>query len=113
MVVAVGLGMVGKYAGDDVGGCRSSGELGVIARRHGKRCGAVLWAPGDTASAVKRSVVSSRSCGHGYAMAGGEKLSAAVGNEARGRARAEEKRGEEEGLTASAEVASEIGRAHV
>ena len=99
MVVVFGLGVVGKDAGDDVGGCRSAGELGVVARRHGRRCGAVLRAPGDTASAVKRSVASLRGCGHGYAMARGEKLSATMGNGARGRewrGRAQEK---QQGLT--------------
>ena len=65
----------GLEAGDDVGGCRSSDELGVVARRHSRRCGGVLRAPGDTASAVKCSVASLRGCGHGYAMAGGEMLS--------------------------------------
>ena len=50
---------------------------------------------------VTLSVMSLRGCGHGYAMAGGEMLSAAVGNGARGRARAREKRGKEEGPTTS------------
>ena len=58
VVVVFGLGVVGKDAGDDVGGCRSSGELGVVARRHNRRCGAVLRAPGDMESAVKHSVAS-------------------------------------------------------
>ena len=39
-------------------------------------------------SMVKHSVVGMRGYGHGCAMAGGEKLSAAMENEARGRARA-------------------------
>ena len=70
MVVVFGLGVVGKYVGDDVGGCRSSGELGVVARRHDRRCGAVLMALGDTASAVKRSVAAIGDGGHGGDMAG-------------------------------------------
>ena len=70
VVVVFGLGVVRKDAGDDVGCCRSSDELGVIARRHGKRCGAVLWAPGDTASAVKCSVAAIGVGGHGGDMAG-------------------------------------------
>ena len=100
MVVAFGLGVVGKDAGDDVGGCRSSGELGVVARRHDRRWGAVLRASGDTARAVKHSVASLHGCGHGYAMANGEKLSAAVGDGARGRERRGRAQEKQQGLTA-------------
>ena len=70
MVVVFGLGVVGKDASDDVGGCRSSSELEVVARRHDRRCGAVLRAPGDTASAVKRSVAAIGDGGYGGDMAG-------------------------------------------
>ena len=38
----------------------------------------VCWAPGGFMSTVKHSVVGMRGYGHGCAMAGGEKLSAAV-----------------------------------
>ena len=69
MVVVFGLGVVGKDAGDDVGGCRSSSELGVVARRHGRRCGAVLRAPGDTVSVVKCSVAAIGDGGHDGDMA--------------------------------------------
>ena len=51
-------------------------------------------------STVRRPVVSLRGCGHGYAMAGGEKLSAAVGNGARGRKRRGRAQGKQQGLTA-------------
>ena len=78
MVVAVGLGMVGKDAGDDVGGCRSSGELGVVARRHGRRSWWWLRATEVAVSTTVGSGASCGGCGHGHAMAGGEKLSAAV-----------------------------------
>ena len=64
MVVVFGLGVVGKDADNDVGGCRSSGKLEVVARRHGRRCGAVLRAHGDTVSAVKRSVAAIGDGGH-------------------------------------------------
>ena len=42
VVVVVGLGVAGKGVGDDLGGCRSSGELGLVARRHGEARGEVL-----------------------------------------------------------------------
>ena len=70
VVVVFGLRVVGKDASDDVGGCRRSGELGVVARRHGRRCGAVLRAPGDTVSAVKRSVADIGDGGHDGDMTG-------------------------------------------
>ena len=76
--MAVGLGMVGKDAGDDVGGCRSSGELGVVARRHGRRSWWWLRATEVAVSTTVGSGASCGGCGHGHAMAGGEKLSAAV-----------------------------------
>ena len=87
MVVAVGLGMVGKDAGDDVGGCRSSGELGVVARRHGRRSWWWLRATEVAVSTTVGSGASCGGCGHGHAMAGGEKLSAAVDNLATARER--------------------------
>ena len=106
MVVVFGLGVVGKDADDDVGSCQSSGELGVVARRHGRRCGAMLRAPGDTASAVKRSFASLRGCGHGYAMAGSEMLSGSKRAATTRCKRARGKRGSKEKLTGSAAVVS-------
>jgi hypothetical protein len=35
-VVVAGLKVAGNDAGDELCGCRSSGELGLIARRHGR-----------------------------------------------------------------------------
>ena len=46
----------------------------------------VRWVPGGFLSTKTCSVVSSCGCGHGYTMAGGEKLSAAGGIGARGQA---------------------------
>src|SRR3954468_19815114 len=51
-------------------------------------------------SMVRRSVVSVRGYGHGYAMAGGEKLSAALGIRARGRERRGRAQEKQQGLTA-------------
>ena len=39
VVVVVGHGVAGNGADDDLGGCRSSGELGLVARRHGEARG--------------------------------------------------------------------------
>ena len=78
VVVAVGLGMVGKDVGDDVGGCRSSGELGVVARRHDRRSWWWLRATEVAVSTTVGSGASCGGCGHGHAMDGGEKLSATV-----------------------------------
>ena len=112
--MAVGLGMVGKDADEDVGGCRSSGELGVVARRHGRRSWWWLRATEVAVSTTVGSGASCGGCGHGHAMAGGEKLSAAVvtvateGNRARG------ERGSAEELTArsmsSSACSGEAGR---
>ena len=46
----------------------------------------MLCAPGTVVSTTVGSRTSCGGCGHGHAMAGGEKLSAAVGDGARGRA---------------------------
>ena len=70
------------------GGGRSSGEVGFDATVHGRKSWWWLRVPGAALSMVRRSVVSLHGCGHGCAMAGGEKLSAAVGNGATGRVRA-------------------------
>ena len=42
VVVVIGLGIAGKGADDESSGCRSSGELGLVARRHGEARGEVL-----------------------------------------------------------------------
>ena len=42
MVLVVGLGVAGDDAGDEFGGGRSSGELGLVARGHGEARG-VVW----------------------------------------------------------------------
>ena len=47
----------------------------------------MLCAPGTVVSTTVGSRTSCGGCGHGHAMAGGEKLSAAVGDGARGRER--------------------------
>ena len=52
MVVAVGLGVAGNDADDELCGCRSSGELGLVARGHGEVRGVVLRVPGDAVSAL-------------------------------------------------------------
>ena len=78
-VVAVGdAGMAENVTGDDLGGRGSSGEVGNGAVGHGGANGWVLRPPGDVLSTVTRSGTSCGGCGHGYAMAGGEKLSGAV-----------------------------------
>ena len=87
VVVVFGLGVVRKDAGDDVGGCRSSCELGVVARRHGRRSWWWLRATEVAVSTTVGSGASCGGCGHGHAMAGGEKLSAAVDNLATARER--------------------------
>ena len=84
LVVVVELGVAGNVAGDDLGGRRSSGELGLVARGHGEVRGVVLRAPGDVMSAVTRSVSSLRICGHDGDMAGRAELSAVMANGVRG-----------------------------
>ena len=76
--------MAGVEHGVDLGGGRSSGELGVGVREHGRRSWGVLRTPEIAVSTTVGSGASCGGCGHGHAMAGGEKLSAAVEEEARG-----------------------------
>ena len=64
--------------GDEVSGGRSSGTRGFGVAVRGRGSWLVCWAPGGFMSTVKHSVVGMRGYGHGCAMAGGEKLSAAV-----------------------------------
>ena len=63
-------------------------------------------------STVEHSVVGMRGYGHGCAMAGGEKLSAATGIGVRGRKRAREEGETAQELTAGAAVASASSGRH-
>ena len=79
--------MAGAAGGEPLCGCRSSGNLGVGVREHGRRSWGVLRIPEITVSTSVGSDTSWGGCGHGHAMAGGEKLSAAVDNLATARER--------------------------
>ena len=70
--------MAGVEHGVDLGGGRSSGELGVGVREHGRRSWGVLRTPEITVSTSVGSDTSWGGCGHGHAMAGGEEQSAPV-----------------------------------
>ena len=72
----------------------------------------MCWAPGGFMSTVEHSVVGMRGYGHGCAMAGGEKLSAATGIGVRGRKRAREEGETAQELTAGAAVASASSGRH-
>ena len=50
MVAMVELGVAGNIAGDDLGGCQSSGEVEPKATGHGEAHGVVRWAPASTVS---------------------------------------------------------------
>ena len=76
--------MAGAAGGELLCGCRGSGNLGVGVREHGRRSWGVLRTPEITVSTSVGSDTSWGGCGHGHAMAGGEKLSAAVEEGARG-----------------------------
>ena len=81
LVVQVGgAGVAGAAGGEPLCGCRSSGNLGVGVREHGRRSWGVLRTPEIAVSTTVGSETSCGGCGHGHAMAGGEKLSAAVDN---------------------------------
>ena len=84
VVEAAGAEVAGVEHGVDLGGGRSSGELGVGVREHGRRSWGVLRTPQIAVSTTVGSETSCGGCGHGHAMGGGEKLSAAVEKEARG-----------------------------
>ena len=75
--------MAGVEHGVDLGGGRSSGELGVGVREHGRRRCGCLRVHAIVLSTMVGSGASCGGCGHGHAMAGGEKLSAEVGKLAR------------------------------
>ena len=92
--------MAGVEHGVDLGGGRSSGELGVGVREHGRRSWGVLRTPEIAVSTSVGSDTSWGGCGHGHAMAGGERFSGKVVGLARegGGARGEGESGR--GLTA-------------
>ena len=75
-------------AGVELSGCRTSGIGGNGAMVHKRGNGRALRPPGVAVSTTVGSGASCGGRGHGHAMAGGKKLSAAVEEEARGRARA-------------------------
>ena len=83
-----GLGVAGDDDGEHSGGGWSSGADRFDAMVHDGRNWWVLRAPEVAVSTTVGSGASCGGCGHGHAMAGGEKLSAAVEKEARGCARA-------------------------
>ena len=78
------LGWPEKWPATRFGGGSSSGNPGVGVREHGRRSWGVLRTPEITVSTSVGSDTSWGGCGHGHAMAGGEKLSAAVEEGARG-----------------------------
>ena len=101
LVVQVGgAGVAGAAGGEPLCGCRSSGNLGVGVREHGRRSWGVLRTPEITVSTSVGSDTSWGGCGHGHAMAGGERFSGKVVGLARegGGARGEGESGR--GLTA-------------
>ena len=55
-MVVVGLGVAGNIAGDELCGCRSSGEVEPVARGHGKGRAVVLQVPGNAVSVVDKVV---------------------------------------------------------
>ena len=65
-------------AGVELSGCRTSGVGGNGATVHKRGNGRALRPPGVAVSTTVGSGASCGGCGHGHAMAGGEKLSAAV-----------------------------------
>ena len=52
VVVVVGLGVAGNNAGDELCGCRGSGERGLVIRGQAEVRGVVLRAPGDAVSVL-------------------------------------------------------------
>ena len=84
MVEAAGAEVAGVEHGVDLGSGRISDELRVGVREHGRRSWGVLRTPEIAVSTSVGSETSCGGCGHGHAMAGGKKLSAAVEEEARG-----------------------------
>ena len=79
--------MAGVEHGVDLGGGRSSGELGVGVRELGRRQRGVLRPPGVALSTAACSVAALGNGGYGGDMAGGEELSAPTVVGVRGRKR--------------------------
>ena len=52
--VVVGLGVAGNDAGDELCGCRSSGEVELEATGHGEARGVVLWVPTSAVSVLDK-----------------------------------------------------------
>ena len=92
--------MAGVEHGVDLGGGRSSGELGVGVREHGRRQRGVLRPPGVALSTAACSVAALGNGGYGGDMAGGEELSAPVDIGASRRKSARGGRGSTQQLTA-------------
>ena len=78
VVEAAGAEVAGVEHGVDLGGGRSSGELGVGVREHGRRRCGCLRVHVIVLSTMVGSGASCGGCGHGHAMAGGEEQSAPV-----------------------------------
>ena len=99
-VAVAEAGVAGAAGGELFRGCRSSGNLGVGVREHGRMSWGVLRTPEITVSTSVGSDTSWGGCGHGHAMAGGERFSGKVVGLARegGGARGEGESGR--GLTA-------------
>ena len=74
LVESVALGAAGIGADGERGGGRSSGNPGVGVREHGRRGWGVLRTPEITMSTTVASDTSWGDCGHGHAMAGGERF---------------------------------------
>ena len=87
-VAVAEAGVAGAAGGELFCGGRSSDGVGIDAMVHGRRSWWWLRAPEIVVSTTVGSGTSCGGCGHGHTMAGGEKLSTAVENEARGLARA-------------------------
>ena len=69
------LGWPEKWSATRFGGGSSSGNPGVGVREHGRRGWGVLRTPEITMSMTVASDTSWGDCGHGHAMAGGERFS--------------------------------------
>ena len=78
-VAVAEAGVAGAAGGELLCGCRSSGNLGVGVREHGRRSWGVLRTPEITVSTSVGSDTSWGGCGHGHAMAGGERFSGKIG----------------------------------
>ena len=92
--------MAGVEHGVDLGGGRSSGELGVGVREHSRRQRGVLRPPGVALSTAACSVAALGNGGYGGDMADGEELSAPVDIGVSGRKSARGGRGSTQQLTA-------------